>query len=93
MGPDENTTKDKATTNMNAAELKEKSFISIKDQLVEKARSFNLLSNVFMSVALNDNPVCQHVLHNVPQYILTGPKAKRLYSRCLLNPSSWVIPT
>ena len=53
MGTNENITKDNSTTNITAAESPETSFISIKDQLVEKARSFNLLSNVFMSVALN----------------------------------------
>ena len=67
MGTDENTTKEKAVANMKAAESQRTSFISIKDQLVEKARSFNLLSNVFMSVALNDIPACQHVLR-----IITG---------------------
>ena len=34
---------------------------------MEEARKFNLLSNVFMSVALNDAPACQYVLR-----ILTG---------------------
>ena len=67
MGTDENTTKEKAVADMKAAESQRTSFISIKDQLVEKARSFNLLSNVFMSVALNDIPACQHVLR-----IITG---------------------
>ena len=67
MGTDENITKDKATANRNAAESQEISFISMKDQLVEKARSFNLLSNVFMSVALNDIPACQHVIR-----VITG---------------------
>lgn len=36
-------TKDKATANINAAESQETSFIRIKDQLIEKARGFNLL--------------------------------------------------
>ena len=67
MGTDENTTKEKAVADMKAAESQRTSFINIKDQLVEKARSFNLLSNVFMSVALNDIPACQHVLR-----IITG---------------------
>lgn len=67
MGTDENTTKDKATANITAAESQETSFIRIKDRLVEKARGFNLLSNVFMSVALNDIPACQHVIR-----IITG---------------------
>lgn len=34
---------------------------------VAYAKKFNLLSNVFMTVALNDKPVCQHVLR-----VLTG---------------------
>ncbi len=32
------------------------------EKRVEEARKFNLLSNVFMSVALNDIPACQYVL-------------------------------
>ncbi len=43
MGTDGNITKDKATANINAAESQETSFIRIKDQLIEKARGFNLL--------------------------------------------------
>ena len=38
-----------------------------RERRVEEARKFNLLSNVFMSVALNDKPACQYVLR-----ILTG---------------------
>lgn len=41
--------------------------IAKKERLVAEARRFNLLSNVFMSVALADGPACQHVLR-----ILTG---------------------
>ncbi len=37
------------------------------ERRVEEAMKFNLLSNVFMSVALNDIPACQYVLR-----ILTG---------------------
>ena len=84
MGTDENTTKDKATANMNAAELKEKSFISIKDQLVEKARSFNLLSNVFMSVALNDIPACQHVIRvitGIPDLVVKEVRSQHRISK------------
>lgn len=40
-----------------------------KERLVAEARRFNLLSNVFMSVALDDKMACQHVLR-----ILTGMK-------------------
>ena len=41
--------------------------IAKKERLVEQARGFDLLSNVFMSVALDDKAACQHVLR-----ILTG---------------------
>lgn len=41
--------------------------IAEKERLVEQARKFDLLSNVFMSVALDDKAACQHVLR-----ILTG---------------------
>ena len=40
-----------------------------KERLVAEARRFNLLSNVFMSVALDDKLACQHILR-----ILTGMK-------------------
>ncbi len=38
-----------------------------RDDRVTEARTFNLLSNVFMSVALNDIPACQHVLRILTQ--------------------------
>ena len=38
------------------------STIADRERIVEKAKKFNLLSNVFMSVALDDKPACQHVL-------------------------------
>lgn len=41
--------------------------LSGRERRVEEAKKFNLLSNVFMSVALNDRLACQHVLR-----ILTG---------------------
>lgn len=44
------------------AATEETSFISERERRVEEARKFNLLSNVFMSVALNDKLACQHVL-------------------------------
>ena len=43
------------------------SSIADRERRVEVARQFNLLSNVFMSVALSDKPACQHVLR-----IITG---------------------
>lgn len=43
--------------------------IAEKERLVVQARQFNLLSNVFMSVALDDKAACQHILR-----ILTGIK-------------------
>ena len=36
--------------------------IRIKERLVKEAGKFNLLSNIFMSVALGDKAACQHVL-------------------------------
>lgn len=43
--------------------------IAERERLVVQARQFNLLSNVFMSVALDDKAACQHILR-----ILTGKK-------------------
>ena len=48
-------------------DLTEKGRIELRDRLVAEARNFNLLSNVFMSVALKDRGACRHVLR-----ILTG---------------------
>ena len=45
------------------------SLIKNREERVAIARGFNLLNNVFMSVALNDLPACQHVIR-----ILTGIK-------------------
>lgn len=41
--------------------------IEMREHFVAHAKNFNLLSNVFMTVALNDKPACQHVLR-----VLTG---------------------
>ena len=41
--------------------------IALREGIVEEARKFNLLSDVFVAVALDDVPACQHVLR-----ILTG---------------------
>lgn len=84
MGTDENITKDKATANRNAAESQEISFISMKDQLVEKARSFNLLSNVFMNVVLNDIPACQHVIRvitGIPDLVVKEVRSQHRISK------------
>lgn len=43
--------------------------IRTREKLLKTAREFNLLSNVFMSVALDDIPACQHVIR-----VLTGIK-------------------
>lgn len=67
MGTGGNIPRDKATADINAAESKGTSFLERKEWLVEEARSFNLLSNVFMSVALKDIPACQYVIR-----IITG---------------------
>ena len=59
-----------AVTNDNPAGDAEEyggSVIRRKEWLVEKAKEFNLLSNVFLSVALNDKEACQHVIR-----VLTG---------------------
>ena len=45
------------------------SILAARDRRVQEARKFNLLSNVFMSVALDDKGACQYVLR-----ILTGIK-------------------
>ena len=45
------------------------SILAARDRRVAEARKFNLLSNVFMSVALDDKGACQYVLR-----ILTGIK-------------------
>lgn len=45
------------------------SILAARDRRVREARKFNLLSNSFMSVALNDKGACQYVLR-----ILTGIK-------------------
>ena len=36
--------------------------ILLRDESLDKAKGFNLMSNVFMSVALKDIPACQHFL-------------------------------
>ena len=50
-----------------AVQAETQSHIEKREQLVAEARAFNLLSNVFMRVALRDKPACQYVLR-----ILTG---------------------
>lgn len=52
---------------MNEEQFTPDSLIEKRERRVAEARKFNLLSNVFMSVALNDKGACQHVLR-----ILTG---------------------
>jgi hypothetical protein len=42
-----------------------KSFIERREELIAKIKEFNLLSNVFMSVALNDKAACQYVLRQI----------------------------
>jgi len=44
---------------------KQKSIIKERERRVAEARSLNLLSNTFMTVALKDKPACQHVLRIV----------------------------
>ncbi len=40
----------------------QESIIKARERRVAEARSLNLLSNTFMTVALDDKPACQHVL-------------------------------
>ena len=54
-------------TNVPGFQASASSAIADREHRVAEARKFNLLSNVFMSVALNDRAACQHVLR-----ILTG---------------------
>lgn len=49
------------------------SLINTREKRVEEARKLNLLSDTFMSVALDDVPACQHVLRT-----LTGVKDLRV---------------
>ncbi len=84
MGTDENTAKENAVTNVNAAEPQATSFINIKDRLVERARSFNLLSNVFMNVVLNDIPACQHVIRvitGIPDLVVKEVRSQHRISK------------
>lgn len=84
MGTDENTAKENTVTNVNAAEPQATSFINIKDRLVEKARSFNLLSNVFMNVVLNDIPACQHVIRvitGIPDLVVKEVRSQHRISK------------
>lgn len=67
MKKEKNTAKAESVTNMDVTVPAGTSFINIKERLVEEARGFNLLSNIFMSVALKDISACQHVVR-----IITG---------------------
>lgn len=60
------------------------SFLQMKEKLVEEARGFNLLSNVFMSVVLNDVPACQHVIRTLtgmPDLVVKEVKAQHRISQ------------
>lgn len=59
-------------------------FLKRKEQLVEAAKGFNLLSNVFMSVALNDIPACQHVIRiitGIPDLLVKEVRAQHRISK------------
>ncbi len=43
--------------------------IRSRERRVAKARQFNLFSNEFMAVALNDIPACQHILRIITKQI------------------------
>ena len=53
----------------NNKEKAESDHILSREERIQEIQSFNLLSDVFMSVALDDVPACQHILR-----ILTGFK-------------------
>ncbi len=59
--------KNRTDSGRKAAERDRTSFLAVKEQLVEEAKRFHLLSNVFMSVALNDIRACQYVIR-----VITG---------------------
>ena len=66
------------------AEQAEKGRIELRDRLVAEARKFNLLSNVFMSVALKDRRACQHVLRillGIPDLIVMDVRTQYQISK------------
>lgn len=64
---DEKISTQKNNLNLDLSKKDYASIIHLKEQLIQEARKFNLLNNVFMSVALDDKAACQHVIR-----IITG---------------------
>ena len=58
------------------AQKKNTQLIISREQLMEEARKFNLLSDVFIAVVLKDIPACQHVLRIITQ--IPGLKVKEI---------------
>ena len=58
------------------AQKKNTQLIISREQLIEEARNFNLLSDVFIAVVLKDIPACQHVLRIITQ--IPGLKVKEI---------------
>lgn len=90
MGTDNNMTRNKSTADMITAETAFSSFIHKKEQFVEKSRSFNLLSNIFMSVALNDISACQHVIRiitGIPDLIVKEVRSQHRISKITAHDS------
>ena len=67
-----------------ATESVKNSFLNIKERLVKEAKEFNLLSNTFMSVVLNDIPACQHVIRiitGIPDLVIKEIRAQHRISK------------
>lgn len=66
------------------AESMEKALIEGQEARVEQARTLNLLSNVFMSVALDDKAACQYVLRillGIPDLVVKKVRAQYRISK------------
>ena len=66
------------------AESMEKALIEGREARVEQARTLNLLSNVFMSVALDDKAACQYVLRillGIPDLVVKEVRAQDRISK------------
>ena len=63
---------------------KELGIIASKEERLEEAKGFTLMSDVFMSVALEDIPACQYVvriLMNRPDLVVTSVKTQYTISK------------
>lgn len=62
----------------------EESYIIRKEYLIEQIQNFTLLSNVFLSVALDDVEACQYVLRVIlqkPELVLKGVRSQHRISK------------